>query len=209
MHGAWLLRARWPRIRSRVARLRWRRRGAWLWPAFVVLTAADAVIGHELPPAGEGQAIFAAVLLGGFLNLLGVILLSWPLSLLLRRLRPDLPAVVARDYAGTFVVAAVTAALLGIGLAHRSTVLAHRSEMREAAVRAEAWIGARAPDPFRREATHLNTFAIEPGRLYRACVTSGAGGRSYCVIVRMWLPGARSVTFAGHESNAVFATGVG
>lgn len=209
MDGAWPLRARWLGVRSRLARLRWRRRGAWLWPTFVVLTAADAFIGHELPPTGDGQRIFAAVLLGGFFNLLGVIVLSWPLSLLLRRVRRDLPAVVARNYAGTFVVAAITATLLGVGLAHRSTVLAHRSAMREAAVRAEAWIGARAPDPFRRQAAHLNTFAIEPGRLYRACVATSDGSRSYCVIVRMWLRGARSVTFAGHESNAVFATGVG
>jgi hypothetical protein len=192
-----------------LARVRWRRRGAWLWPTFIVLTAADAFIGHELPPAGDGQRVFAAVLLGAFLNLLGVILLSWPLSLLLRRFRPDLPAVIARNYAGTFVVAGVTVALLAVGLAHRATVLQHQSDLRAAVVRAEAWIGARAPEPFRREAAHIDTFAIEPGRLYRACATTPNGGRSYCVVVRLWLPGSRGVTFAGHESNEVFATGVG
>ena len=74
---------------------------------------------------------------------------------------------------------------------------------------AEAWIGARAPATFRREAARLDTLTIEPGRLYRSCVTSADGNRSYCVIVKMWLPMARSVTFAGHERNAVFATGVG
>jgi hypothetical protein len=30
-------------------RLRWRLRGAWQWPAFVVLTVADAVIVARLP----------------------------------------------------------------------------------------------------------------------------------------------------------------
>lgn len=209
MDGAWPLGTQRTRIRSGLARLRWRRRGAWLWPTFVVLTAADAVIGHELPPIGDSQKVFAAVLLGGLLNLLGVIVLSWPLSLVLRRMRPDLPAMVARDYAGTFVVVAITAALLGTGIAHRSTILKRSTDARDAATRAEAWIGTRAPAAFRRDAARLDTFAIEPGRLYRTCATSADGNRSYCVIVKMWLPASRSVSFAGHEPNAVFATGVG
>ena len=175
----------------------------------MVLTAADAFIGHELPPIGDSQKVFAAALLGGVLNLIGVIVLSWPISLLVRRVRRDLPAIVARDYAGTFVVAAVTAALLGAGIAHRPAILQRSTAARDAAARAEAWIGARAPATFRREAARLDTLTIEPGRLYRSCVTSADGNRSYCVIVKMWLPMARSVTFAGHERNAVFATGVG
>jgi hypothetical protein len=209
MDGAWPLGTQRSGIRSRLARVRWRRRGAWLWPTFVLLTAADAVIGHELPPIGDSQKIFAAVLLGGIFNLLGVIVLSWPLSLVLRRVRPDLPALVARDYAGTFVVVAITAALLGAGIAHRSTILQRSTDARDAATRAEAWIGARAPAAFRRDAARLDTLTIEPGRLYRSCATSADGKRSYCVIVKMWLPAARSVSFAGHERNAVFATGVG
>lgn len=209
MDGAWLVRARWPRVRSRLARFRWRRRGAWLWPTFLLLTAADALIGHELPPAGTTQQIFAAVLLGGILNLVGVILLSWPLSLLLRRVRPDLPAVIARDYAGTFVVIAVTTLLLGVGIAHRQTIMQQRNDVLDAAARAEAWIGARAPAQFRREASRLDTYTIEPGRLYRSCATNPNGRASYCVIVKLWLPMARSVRFAGHEPNSVFATGVG
>jgi hypothetical protein len=209
MDGAWLLGARRSRIRAQFSRFRWRRRGAWLWPTFVVLTAADAFIGHELPPIGDSQRVFAAALLGGALNLIGVIVLSWPISLLLRRVRRDLPGLVARDYAGTFVVFAVTAVLLGAGIAHRPTILQRSVDARDAAVRAEAWIGARAPASFRREAARLDTLTIEPGRLYRSCVTNAAGKRSYCVIVKMWLPVARSVKFAGHEPNSVFATGVG
>src|SRR5437763_1211339 len=108
---------------TRLTRALWRRRGAWLWPVFVCLTVADAVIGHALPPIGDTQSVFAAALLGAALNLFAVIVLSWPLSLLLRRLRPDLPKLVARDYAGTFLVAAVTAVLLSTGLMHRATVV--------------------------------------------------------------------------------------
>ncbi len=192
-----------------VSRVLWRRRGAWLWPVFVALTAADAVIGHAWPPIGDTQSVFAAALLGAALNLFAVIVLAWPLSLLLRRVRPDLPKLVARDYAGTLLVAAVTAVLLLTGLLHRATVLSHQHALRDAATRAEAWIGAHAPDQFRRNAALLNTFTIEAGRLYRSCVPGASANRSYCVVVKTWLPSQRSVSFAGHESNAVFALGAG
>jgi hypothetical protein len=192
-----------------VARVRWRRRGAWQWPVFVCLTAADAVIGHAWPPLGDSQTLFAAALLGAALNLASVIVLSWPLSLLIRRLRPDLPKLVARDYAGTSLVVAVTAGLLSAGLVHRATIQAHQAALRDAVARAEAWIGARAPDQYRHHAALIDTYTIEAGRLYRSCVPGASARRSYCVVVKMWLPSARSVSFAGHEANAVFAQGAG
>ncbi len=114
MDGAWLV------------RMRWRRRGAWLWPAFVAAVIVDALIGHALPPVGDTQKLFGAALVACFLNLLGIVLLSLPLAALLRRRRPDLPWIVARDYGGTAVVLAITAALLSAGLINHSTVLGHR-----------------------------------------------------------------------------------
>lgn len=190
-------------------RLRWRRRGAWLWPVFVATVALDAGLGHLRPPAGESESIVAAGIAGLALNLLAVLLLSRPVGALVRRVRPDLPAVVARNYAGTSVVLAVTVALLAAGLAHRATVLANQNAMRDATVRAEAWIGDRAPAEFRRNVRLSSTFAIQPGSIYRTCVPGEHGVRSYCVIVKTQLPFARSVVFAGHEPNSVFARGVG
>jgi hypothetical protein len=195
MDGAWL------------ARFRWRRRGAWLWPTFAALTIADAIIGRELPPAGDTQTVVAAALLGCALNLIGVVVLSWSVGALIRRARPDLPTVVARDYGGTLVLVVVTAGLFAVGLAHRSTVLAHRDAMREATARAEAWIGDRAPTQFRRDVASMSVFAIEVGRIYRACVTSVDGARTYCVIVDDQRPFPRSVRPAGSEPNSGFASG--
>jgi hypothetical protein len=195
MDGAW------------VARVRWRRRGAWLWPAFAIFTLVDAVVGHELPPVGDSQRIIAAALLGCALNLIGVVVLSWPVGALIRRARPDLPTVVARDYGGRLVVIAVTAALLAIGLAHRSTVQAHQAALRDATARAEAWIGVRAPAEFRRDMASMSVLVIEPGRLYRACVRSADSARSYCVVVNDRMPFASSVRPAGSEPNSGLATG--
>src|ERR1700745_4257028 len=97
--------------RARLVRLRWRRAGAWLWPAFVAFTVADAVIGHNLPPAGSTESLTAAGLLGLVLNLLGVLLLSRPIGWALKRARADMPGVVARNYGGTIAVLALTATL--------------------------------------------------------------------------------------------------
>lgn len=195
MDGAWL------------ARVRWRRRGAWLWPVFVTMTVADAIIGHELPPVGDGQRLVAAALLGCALNLIGVVVLSWPVGVLIRRARADLPGVVASNYGGTAVVLAVTVALLAVGLAHRSTVLAHRQALHEATARAEAWIGYRAPAEFRRDVASMSVFVIQPGRIYRACVRSGDGVRTYCVVVDDQRPFADSVRPAGSEPNSGLAAG--
>jgi hypothetical protein len=195
MDGAWL------------ARARWRRSGAWLWPTFAALTVADAVIGHELPPAGDTQTLVAAALLGCALNLAGVVLLARPAGALIRRKREDLPTIVARDYGGTIVLAAITAALVGVGLAHHSAVTAHRDAMREAIARAEAWIGDRAPGQFRRGLGSMTVFAIQPGRIYRACVRAVGTTRTYCVVVDDNLPFASSVRPAGSEPNSGLATG--
>src|SRR5213076_1553554 len=77
--------------RASLTRLRWRLRGAWMWPAFVALTVADALLLHQLPIATDGVDVVPALLLAGFLNLV-VVAVAAPLAgRLLRRRRPDLP----------------------------------------------------------------------------------------------------------------------
>jgi hypothetical protein len=43
--------------------------------------------------------------------------------------------------------------------------------------------------------------------MFRMCVPSAQGPRSYCVVVNTRLPLQRSVKFAGYEPNSVFAAG--
>jgi hypothetical protein len=193
---------------TRLARLRWRRAGAWLWPTFVATIVLDAIIGTTLPPAGDSQTFFSAALVAMALNLLAVVLLSRPLGALLRRRRPDLPILIARNYAGTAAVVSVSAVLLIVGLAHQSTITADASAMRDAIIRAQAWIGDRAPAEFRRNLGWVSTFAIVPGSVYRTCVRSSDHSKTYCVIVRTKLPFGSSVTFSGYEPNQLFALGV-
>jgi hypothetical protein len=194
---------------SWLIRMRWRRAGAWLWPSFVALIVLDGVIGHLLPPAGATETLVAAALLGLVLNVIAVLLLSRPLGMLIRRFRPDMPGVVARDYGGTVVVFAVAGVLLIAGLVHRPAIEARQRDVNDAIARAQAWIGDRAPDTFRRNVQFVSLLTIQPGTIYRACVPSVKGDRSYCVIVNRNLPFARSVTFSGYEPNSVLDEGAG
>jgi hypothetical protein len=194
---------------GRLARLRWRRRGAWMWPAFVGLTVLDAVIGSSLPPTGDGWNAVGAGVFAAVANLIGIVLLSVPLRIGLRRRRPDLPKVVAGDYAGTTTMAAISALLLALGALHHSSVEHDRARTSDAIKRAQAYIGARAPARFRRNVQYVSTFTIQAGSIYRVCVPSADGRQSYCVIVRDDLPFARSVRPDGGEPNSLFGQGVG
>ena len=139
-----------------------------------------------------------------------MILLARPLGMLLRRVRTDMPGVVARDYAGTVVVVRGHRGLLTIaGIAHRPEIQARQRDTADAIARAQAWIGDRAPDTFRRNLQFVSLLAIVPGTIYRACVPSVDGTRSYCVIVNRDLPFQNSVTFSGYEPNSVLDAGAG
>jgi hypothetical protein len=189
-------------------RFRWRRRGAWMWPAFIALTVLDAVIGNALPPAGDGWDPIGAGLFGAFLNLAAIVVLSVPLRFVLRRRRPDLPKVVAGDYAGTGMMVSLTVLLLVLGLAHHARLRSDRRTMDDAITRAQAYIGDHAPARFRRNVQYVSTYMIQDGSIYRICVPSYDGPEDYCVVVQEKLPFAQSVAPAGSESNAEFSLGV-
>ncbi len=197
MEAGWLHRARW----------RWR--GALMWPTFVAAVIADAVIAHVWPTAGDAESLGAGLLAGMVASLLAVVLCSPPLGALLRRVRPDLPSAIARNYAGTFAVSTVSVTFLAIGLAHHGAIVRGAALLHEAVARAEAYIGFRAPAEFRANAQRTDTFVIQPGAIYRVCVPGGRDGRWYCVVVKPALPVSRSVIPAGSEPNALMAQGAG
>ncbi|HEY2320197.1 MAG TPA: hypothetical protein VGH67_17955 [Solirubrobacteraceae bacterium] len=191
-----------------IARARWRWRGAWLWPAFVATALLDGLIATARPFVGDRQSVAGGLLAGLILNLLAVLFLSRGVAVLLRRRRPDLPVIIARNYGGTCAVLLVTAVLTGAGLARHGAIVANQRALADAVVRAEGFIGDHAPAAFRANARHTDTFTIQAGVIYRTCTPSPDGRRAYCVIVKPRLPLARSVVFGGYEPNWLFAEGV-
>jgi hypothetical protein len=161
-------------------RLRWRMRGAWQWPAFAALTVADAVLLARLPFRGNGADALGALLLAGFFNLLVVGVAAPLCGLLVRRRRRDLPAVVARDYAGTVLLALVTGGLVAGGLAHRSGVEEERADRAALLVGLHDYVVSQAP-AFEAGLRSPDIIRLEPDH-YRACVY-GSAALPLCVFV--------------------------
>jgi hypothetical protein len=157
-------------------------RGAWQWPAFAVFLVGDGLLLYLLPIAGDGPGPVAAVLLAGVLNLL-VVAPGAPLAgRLWRRVRPDLPRVVASDYAGTALMAGLAIALLALGLAHRPAL---RAQHRAAHAQAEAvrsYVLLQAPTAYRRNADRADSWRLDD-HLFRTCVPGPDPRRALCLFV--------------------------
>ena len=182
-------------------RLRWRLRGAWQWPAFVVLTVADAVIVSRLPFQGEGTDVMGAFLVAGFFNLLVVALLAPLFGMLLRRRRRDLPTLIARDYAGTALLVLTTCALLAGGLTHRSAVVEERADQRAVFGAVHDYVVRTAP-AFVAGLGTLDNLKLADDR-YRACVP-GPEKLPICLIVNTDQSPAGVTRDPSREPNSMF-----
>jgi hypothetical protein len=168
-------------LHGRLRRLRWRLRGARLWPTFAVATVADAILLHHLPVAGNGGTDWVpALLLAGCLNVVAIAALGGLGGWLLRRRRRDLPKVVADDWAGTTLILFVSAMFLVFGLVHRPALRDHTEDVAAQAVAAQHWFASQAPAAYRRHAAAADTLQIAP-ELYRTCVPGDDPDRWLCI----------------------------
>jgi hypothetical protein len=164
-------------------RLRWRLRGAMLWPAFMAAVVVEAVLLDRLPVSGDdGPGLFAALLLAGFANLF-VVAVAAPLAgRWLRRRRPGMPRVIATDRAGAVLVAAGGALVVALGLAHHPSVRAAHADLDAQAAAARRFFISQAPREFQANVHHLDT--IKQGDdFYRTCVAGSDPDRAFCVFV--------------------------
>ena len=163
-------------------RLRWRLRGAWQWPLFVVLTAVDGVLLSELPFYEDGPGgLFPAVLLAGFMNLIIVAVLAPLAGRLLRRARPDLPRLIASDYSGAALLAAASALLFAGGLLHRSDRLEAEADERAVAVSVHDYVLTQEPE-YSAGLGSIDAVKLLPDE-YRACVPGPDPSRWLCLFV--------------------------
>jgi hypothetical protein len=190
-----------------LTRMRWRLRGAWLWPSFVVLSLADATMIHSLPLSGDSESWVSGWLLGSVLSLLGIVLLGNLCGGVVRRVRPDMPRVVARNYAGALITLAVSLALLAGGLIHQQVVSSDGAALQDATARAEAYIGDHAPAAFQRNLRTLSVVPVEGTTIYRVCAADVTETRDYCVIVDEGQPFPSGVRYTGAEPNWLVAQG--
>jgi hypothetical protein len=165
------------------SRLRWRLRGAWMWPTFVALTGFDALLLAALPIAGDsGPDFVPGLLLAGFFNLVAVAVVAPAVGVAVRRRRPDMPRGVARDYAGAALVVAVTVVLLAVGLLHRPAVDdAKRNRAAELAA-AQRYVLTQAPAAYRAHLGLADSVRMDTD-LYRTCVPGAQPNRALCLFV--------------------------
>jgi hypothetical protein len=149
-------------------RLRWRMRGAWQWPAFGALTVVDALLLTHLPFQGDGPDTAGALLLAGFFNLVAVAVAAPFAGMLVRRRRPDLPRMIARDYAGTALLGLVTLGFLVGGLVHREGLREEHKARAAALLATHDYVLSSAPH-FRAGLAGPDVKRLEPDS-YRVCV---------------------------------------
>jgi hypothetical protein len=165
------------------SRLRWRLRGAMLWPAFVAAVVVEALLLDLLPIAGDdGPGLFAAVILAGFANLIVIAVVAPLAGRWLRSRRPGTPSVVAADQAGTALLVVVAIAILALGLAHRPAVRAAHDDLQVQATWARRFVLGHAPREYQAGADRLNTWKQGPS-LYRTCAPGPDPRRAFCMIV--------------------------
>jgi hypothetical protein len=167
---------------SALERWRWRLRGATMWPAFAAGVTIDIAVLMLLPPWGMEMAAVDAFLTAGAANLF-VVAVAGPLAgLALRRRRPDLPHVVARDYAGTALLVVLAAAFLAAGLAHRPTVLRAQHAYRAQSDAMRGYIATQAPPEYRAHLDRADSVRLDP-ELYRTCVPGNDPQRALCLFI--------------------------
>jgi hypothetical protein len=162
--------------------MRWRMRGAWLWPSFVVLTVLEGIALEVLPVAGDGPGgVVPGVLLAGFANLIGVATVAPLAGRRLRRRRPDLPRVIADNYAGTALLCAIAVGILALGLLHRPSVLAEQQARRAQLGAVHAYVVAQAPE-YRAGIALADSMRLQED-YYRTCVPGPDPKRWLCLFV--------------------------
>jgi len=183
-----------------ISRLRWRLRGAWLWPAFTLLTLGDGLALHTWPVSGLRTDLVPALLLAAGVNIAVVATAAPLVARVIRRRRADLPRMIAADYAGVALLGLLAIVWITMGLLHRGDVQAERRASARALDLMRAAVAHHAPRAVRANVALAETIRVDPSRLYRSCIPTETPDRPWCVLVHLDTQPPR-VVFSGHEPN--------
>ncbi len=187
-------------------RLRWRRRGAWLWPLFLLAIVSEMALLHWLPVQGDATGWVGGLLAAGCLNLIGVVIVGGAGGIWLRRRRPDMPKVVADNYAGTAALGIVAVALVVAGVLHRPSITDRREAFARQAEAVRTWVGHHGDAAARARLGRADTLLIDED-IYRTCVPGRDPKRHLCLIVDTSASPPRVRRDRSREPNASLARG--
>ena len=171
--------------------MRWRLRGAWMWPAYAVLTVLDAVILHVLPPVNADIDLILGLIVASFVNLF---LMAAVAPWLGRRLAAREHAAggngvplavrveVMKDRSAAVLLVMATLGLVAAGLAARPLIVSETKDTERNAELVREYVLAEAPHEIQRNVETANTVKLEDG-YFRTCVNYDDRTRAYCLFV--------------------------
>jgi hypothetical protein len=193
-----------------LSRLRWRLRGAWQAPVFVLATLAEAVLLNRLPIAGdEGLDPFGALLAAAFANLAVVAVVAPLLARAVRRGGREgrsaaMPIAIATDRMAARLMVLLVGVVLAAGLLHRGEVQDSRAEYRAQLNAVRAYLAHQAPPEYRASIGLENVWK-QGDDFYRTCVPGRERRRSLCLFVDTTGPVVSVTRDPDQQSNARIA----
>jgi hypothetical protein len=189
------------------SRLRWRLRGAWMWPTFVLTTILDGILLWQLPPIRTGVDLIPGILLATFGNLfLAGALAPWFARRLAANRRP--PATsgereVIKDRFGTALLVAGVFAVLVSGLAARPTVVSETEDTEANARAVRDHVLRSGDDELVRNLETANTIRLEED-YFRTCIARDDRDRYACFFVHTDESPPRVARDPSQEPNSVY-----
>jgi hypothetical protein len=171
--------------------MRWRLRGAWMWPAYAVLTVLDAVILHVLPPVNADIDLVLGLIVASFVNLfLMAAVAPWLGRRLAARERAaggnGVPLAVRvevmKDRSAAVLLVVATLGLVAAGLAARPLIVSETEDTERNAQLVREHVLTQAPHEIQRNLETANTVKLEDG-YFRTCVNYDERDRAYCLFV--------------------------
>jgi hypothetical protein len=154
-----------------------------MWPAFVVLTIADGLILHWLPPIRTGVDVIPGILLATFGNLLLVGAIAPWLARRMHARRPaEAPLDVTTDRVGTTLLVASVFAVLAAGLAARPTVVVETEDREQAANAIHVHVQRSGDPELIRNEEASDTIRLADG-YFRTCIPRDDRRRFTCFFV--------------------------
>jgi hypothetical protein len=192
------------------ARMRWRLRGAWMWPSFVAVTLLDGLLLHRLPPVRTGIDLIPGILLATFGNLVLIgALAPWLARRLWKRrpaAQPDAPPKaqleVLCDRIGTGLLVASVFGVLAAGLAARPTVIAETDAKEEAARAIHAHVQESGDQELIRNEETAHADRLADG-YFRICIARDDRERFACYFVDTKEDPARIVRDPSAKPNEI------
>ena len=172
-------------------RLRWRLRGALMWPAFALLTVGDGLLLHYLPPNPAGVRIIPGLIIASFANLF---LIGVVAPFIARRLvqrerqahryegRDPLPPEVVLDRSATVLLVVAAIGLAAAGLGNRPVIVSETKATEENAKLVEQYVSAHGSAEVKANLQTANTKRLAEG-YFRTCINLNDRSRAYCMFV--------------------------